>query len=458
MPGSQEGDYTVLWRKISLTGLGIMCPELSFELATGQWLSARRIRNLFNALHDEQKRTGTGDAQTEKRWNMEMGFFADLGGFRLRTKDGLSFPLDGQQLHYLVSRGHIKEPEFDSRLIQDKNKVEPLLRAITLCQILYFMVSVAGRWAQRLAVTTAELTTVSYIICSIPTSLAWWYKPADCRLPEIIHMDKTIQQIWDADPDSTREWYQTPLDYVNRKEWWWSLVWNSYVHFLWHLHLRFGSEGRPSEGQPIDRIPDTWQKEVARKDTYFLLVISTACFSVLFLAWNDEFPTPIERWLWRAACLAMMIELYTLLVIAETAFVYQKLKRFFGSRGSRRCSTHPPHPPHNTALPTTTTTTAEDDKSITAARTYAYLPASQRWQGFAAKVDTFLEHGRNNSPDHDPSLRVHIRFILPMWIMGFIYCVGRCYILLADLIEVRSLPPSAYETVEWDRYWPHLGS
>ncbi|KAL8927025.1 MAG: hypothetical protein Q9208_002570 [Pyrenodesmia sp. 3 TL-2023] len=441
MPGSQEGDSTILWRKISLTGLGIMCPELSFELATGQWLSARKIRNMFNALHDEQKRTGTGDAQTNKRWNMEMAFFADLGGFRLRSKDGMSFPLDGQQLHYLVSRGHIKEPEFDSRLIQDKNKVEPLLRAITLCQILYFMVSVAGRWAQSLFVTTAELTTVSYIICSIPTSLAWWYKPADCRLPEIVDMDKTIQQIWDDDPESTNEWYQTPLDYVSRKEWWWSLVWHSYVHFLWHLHLRFGSEARPLEGQPIDRIADTWQKEITRKELYFLLVISTACFSVLFLAWNDEFPTPIERWLWRAACLAMMWELYTLLVVAETAFVYHKLKDFFKSR-RRRPSTQP-------------STTTTEDKSTT--RKYPHVPASKRWQDFAARVDAFLEHGRNNSPHHDPCLRVHIRFILPMWIMGFIYCVGRCYILLADLIEVRSLPPSAYQTVDWAKYWPHLG-
>ncbi|KAL8644278.1 MAG: hypothetical protein Q9226_007846 [Calogaya cf. arnoldii] len=301
------------------------------------------------------------------------------------------------------------------------------------------MVSVAGRWAQKLVVTTAELTTVSYIICRIPTSLAWWYKPADCRLPETIEMDKTMQEIWNDDPDAKREWYWTPLDYVNRKEWWWSLVWHSYVHFLWHIHLRFGSEARPSEGRPIDRIEDTRQRELTRKDLYFLLIVSTACFTVLFLAWNDEFPTPTERWLWRAACLSMMIELYMLLVIAEMAFVYQKLKRYFRSR----------RPAVQFSIP-------REEKSTALA--FPYLPASKRWQCFGAKIDAFLEHGRNNSPHDDPSLKVHIRFILPMWIMGFMYCLGRSYILVADLIEVRSLPPGAYQTVAWDRYWPHFGS
>lgn len=219
------------------------------------------------------------------------------------------------------------------------------------------------------------------------------------------------------------------------QEQWWSLVWNR------HLHLRFGSEARPSEGEPIDRIADTLQKELTRKHLYVLLIVSTGCISVLFVGWNYEFPTSIERWLWRAACLSMMIELYVMLPISGTAFVYQSLRDWWRSR--RR-------------LPAANCSTTTESKN--SALAYPRLPPSKRWQDLAAKVDAFLEHGRNNSPDSDPSLRVHIRFILPMWIMGFIYCVARCYILLADLIEVRSLPPSAYLTVDWEKYWPHLGS
>ncbi|KAL8721935.1 MAG: hypothetical protein Q9225_001491 [Loekoesia sp. 1 TL-2023] len=451
MPGSDEGDLKVLWRKLSLTGLGILCPEINFELATGQWIWARRCKKQFNALKDERDRITTGGAHqqrdgvkatevtlTEKRWNMKMAFFADMGGFRLLSKDGMSFPLDGKQLYYLVTHGHISEPDFDSRMIQDKNKVDALLRTITLCQISYFMVNVVGRWAQDLAVTTAELTTVSYVLCSIPTAIAWWNKPADVRMPEIIKMDKTIQDVLDADRDSKPEWIWTPLDYVNRKEWWWSLVWHCYMNFLWNLHIRFGSRSKP-----IDRIPDSWQRELEREHLYFLLIVSTACFSVLFVGWNYDYPTPTERILWRAACLTMMIELYVLLVIAEAAFVYNKLKNYWQSRRHR--------PTVNDS------STAERQSSILV---HPRLPLSKRWQDFMVRVDAILEHGRNISPapGANKDLRVHLRFIIPMWVLGIVYCLGRCYILLEDLIELRSLPVSAYQTVDWQRYWPHVGS
>lgn len=123
---------------------------------------------------------------------MKEAFFAEMGGFRLRTRDFAAFPLDVEQVHYLVSNGNMDLPTLDERVIEDKNKADGLLRAIKLCQILWFLVNVIGRWAHRLVVTTFELTTVSFILCSSMTAFFWWRKPADVFLPVNIDSDIRI--------------------------------------------------------------------------------------------------------------------------------------------------------------------------------------------------------------------------------------------------------------------------
>lgn len=69
---------------------------------------------------------------------MKEAFFAEMGGFRLRTRDLTAFPLDAKQVHYLVSNEHMDLPTLNERIIEEKNKADGLLRAITLCHILWF--------------------------------------------------------------------------------------------------------------------------------------------------------------------------------------------------------------------------------------------------------------------------------------------------------------------------------
>jgi hypothetical protein len=40
-----------------------------------------------------------------KDWSLRHGFFADMGGFILETADYIPFPIDANQIHYLVSEG-----------------------------------------------------------------------------------------------------------------------------------------------------------------------------------------------------------------------------------------------------------------------------------------------------------------------------------------------------------------
>ena len=73
------------------------------------------------------------------------------------------------------------------------------------------------------------------------------------------------------------------------------------------------------------------------------------------------------------------------------------------------------------------------------------------------RLNGVLDCIRNNSVGKDPLLYVPLKIIIPMYLVGFFYCHARTYILIADIIELRSLPASAYATVNWQGFLPHLG-
>jgi hypothetical protein len=59
---------------------------------------------------------------------MKHAFFADMGGFILRSPDEVDFPLDAAQLFYLLSKGYIQYPAVTKEEIEDRNKSDGLAR------------------------------------------------------------------------------------------------------------------------------------------------------------------------------------------------------------------------------------------------------------------------------------------------------------------------------------------
>lgn len=438
VPGPKESRFQVFWRKLSLTALGVLCPELTFSFAYGQWLQARQSVQDFNhaspgdssALHKQSTWqsiqgifTCTGlisENHSAKRWTMKEAYFAEMGGFRLRTSDFAAFPLDAKQVHYLVSNGYMNLPTLDERVIEDKNKVDGLLRAITLCQISWFLINVIGRWVQRLAVTTFELTTVSFILCSSMTAFLWWRKPADVYLPVNIDSDISISDILQAEDQTLTAWNRTPLDFVNREEWWWSKCWSNFVNILRILRLSFGSDVRP-----IDRIADTQVKVISRGNQWIIGLLTYFYLAVLFAGWKHDFLTSVEQTLWRAACGIMVGSVTILLIALELSTFWKKYPFPEGIKAKlfgRELQTEKP----------------------------------RRGRQMLRQLNRALDHVRNNSATKDPEFYIPIKFILPIYVTAVFYCHARTYVFVADIIELRSLPASAYATVDWQKFWPHL--
>lgn len=60
----------------------------------------------------------------------------------------------------------------------------------------------------------------------------------------------------------------------------------------------------------------------------------------------------------------------------------------------------------------------------------------------------------NNTLQKDPSHDIPLRSILVTMPVLAAYAICRWYLLVEDMIGLRSLPPSAFETVDWMQCWP----
>lgn len=131
---------------------------------------------------------------------MTHAFYADMGGFLLEGPGvETPFPVDAKQLLFLVEQGYVEYPEITRDDIDDRNKSDgfarwvlimilmevnalllmTMIRFIAVCQAVWLLLNCILRGAQGLALTTLELTTISFVIVFFATSFCWYYKPQD---------------------------------------------------------------------------------------------------------------------------------------------------------------------------------------------------------------------------------------------------------------------------------------
>lgn len=403
--------FRMFRRKLYVTALAFLGPEFIFQIALGQYISARRSLKDFHE---------SGYTQ----WTMTHAFYADMGGFILQTRDWKPFPVDAKQLHYLVTEGYVEFPKLQKQGIADKNKVDGLLRIITLCQTLWFVFNMAGRAAQHLEITVGELTTAAFIVCSIGITIAWLQKPADVTMPETIYCNSTIAEILvKAGEAASQPYSRTPLDFVSRKEWAWSLYWSNWINIIRNMGIVFGPQTRP-----VNRFENTLSLEVEGPMKWVMFAMTAVYTAIFACGWNYNFPTYTELMLWRAASGTICATLVVYLTITEIAFnLYPRVRKYL-------------------------TKTQSDHGEGESAQT------TEGSQGgyLASKARKFAACIRNNSVSNDPQLTVPLRAILPIYVVGVFYCHARTYVFVADIIQLRSLPASAYMSVEWTKVLPHF--
>lgn len=146
-----------------------------------------------------------------------------MGVFVVRTSDGVTWPLDANQLYYLIDQGWIKESVVSAQIIlkrgdiDDRNKQNTLVRVFSIAQILWFLISCAARLYQRLPLTTLELTTVGFIVTTVGVAILWFNnQPAGIETQQIIELEVSVSDLHEKERlTSSYYWYDTPLDFLD---------------------------------------------------------------------------------------------------------------------------------------------------------------------------------------------------------------------------------------------------
>ena len=253
--------------------MGVIGAEFVFQLALGQWVSARRSVAAF-------KNSGYST------WTMRHAFLADMGGFVLRHPDSEDFPLTAKKVHYLVTEGYVPYSAvgLDRKFIDDKTKGDGTVRFITVCQMVWFSINCFGRLAQRLAITTIELTTLGFILCTLGTYFLWARKPMDVGSAIILVPNVSVREIQEKAGDQAKEpFYDTPLDFIGRELSPWALYWTYLVNILGKFSSVF--RHTPQKIRDDNFLP-------LSPATTVVLFLSQVTFAAVHVSgWNIHFPS-----------------------------------------------------------------------------------------------------------------------------------------------------------------------
>ncbi|KAF9065702.1 hypothetical protein BDP27DRAFT_1298008 [Rhodocollybia butyracea] len=202
IPSHHDSDQDLWWRRVKILAVALIAPEYIILWAANQLRSARRA---VKELHNYPSCSD---------WTLTHGMFLVMGGFML-TKDSAAGEVIGvlqaSELVTLLKENSIALPSISSSEIMDKSKGDVVSKTLVLVQTTWFMAQVISRAFQHLPITELEITTVAFASLNILTYILWWKKPLDVRHPILLSMQPR-QDMEFSDPDALQEVSDIPFN------------------------------------------------------------------------------------------------------------------------------------------------------------------------------------------------------------------------------------------------------
>lgn len=95
-------------------------------------------------------------------------------------------PLSLETMKTVYNLDMIDLPFISKDEIMDKNGRDALSKTIAMAQLAWFVLQIAARAHQNLAITELELTTAALASLNIAMYISWWSKPTDILCPTIV--------------------------------------------------------------------------------------------------------------------------------------------------------------------------------------------------------------------------------------------------------------------------------
>lgn len=310
------------WTKLKWMLVTMLLPELLVGRALGDWVSARQFKRMANS-----------------QWTLIHGFYANMGGLLLQlpSAPATSEPADsdverspnahseqsaegrkavainGRQLYFLLDARYIDdEPPISEAEIQDKSKGDIFAIISAQLQLLWLISQLITRRILELHSTLLEISALSFSGCAIFIYALWFKKPQNVQIPTNIYLtcrcpdNQGTAKCERYNQCMSAEFGQVKALLESHTETW---------HFKDALfppkeeELELAPTIRNDQYSPNSKLWTYYVRSgngwlVYYEDLGFVTgaVILGACHCA---AWNFDFPTPIERTLWRIAAVSI---------------------------------------------------------------------------------------------------------------------------------------------------------
>ena len=273
----------------------------------------------------EQKGYGPVEQTPQAHFGLVHAFYAMMGGFAFEATFDDDIPkfLDGIPTN---PRCTVDVPKFDTVIyimknfphiitnvsedyILDQAASSSLGKALLFVQVAWFCANCASRLLQRLPLSLLEVSTAAHAFCTLITYVVWWSKPINVAMPTLLR-DKEAREVYALLKCSLGE-YNEALEIARQRE--------AGPHISEKIVLAAGALQHllpTPEKLPYSRfllfdhmlIPGTISNKLPNEFSSIMttMAISPILYGLIhFLAWSDQFPTPLERLLWRISSLTV---------------------------------------------------------------------------------------------------------------------------------------------------------
>ena len=291
-------------------------PEFMFGHALAEFTAAWKSRHYMKELATANHTT----------WTLTHGFFANQGGFVLKFLDTQSDgrdeedagrkvevsgvdrilarqsdragtvdlsslgtpPVNARQICYLAKEGLIDFPTHSLEDIEDKSKGDYFTKGLACWQVLWLLMQCAVREVSHLPTTPLEISTLSFSACTLAIYGMWYRKPLDVRVAIPISIQSlsrpALQELKALSTKSIVADFFL-VDQLGRNK-----------HAA-AFHSRIFNDSYFMDRTYIVRFP---RDVFVMVDWEFGVTIVSMLFGGLHvLGWNYDFPTPVERLIWR---------------------------------------------------------------------------------------------------------------------------------------------------------------
>ena len=289
------------------------------------------LDNLVVAHWTEQEHYDLIERTSQPHFGLVHAYYAVMGGFAFYGSDMDEVPTVEESLVDLSTnpRFIVDVPRFETltyimkhfphiitdtheETILDRAESSSLSKAVLIVQVEWFCTNCASRLIQRLPLSLLEVSTAAHGFCTLLTYFVWWSKPTNVATPTIMR-GKDAREVYALLKCSDVE-YEEALEVARKRAAGDSsgltgrekiiLAANALQHLLPDPQGPPGHHSGRFHGHRRNVIPGALGRESASNAVYEVIAIavSPALYGVIhFLAWNDHFPTPLERVLWRVS-------------------------------------------------------------------------------------------------------------------------------------------------------------